>query len=495
MPYSKEAAKWKAFQFSDPFATNAFVVCNKISKTFCRPDCDARPKTDLKSEIKFLEFSDDALQLGFVPCKYCDPMNAPGIDVKLLVQCVETINKQIGFLTPLLDEDEDHNNDKIKANILELKKTNEQQILNVIEHGSGRRQSMPNFDEKSKEVSHVNLSKNDSDHYRLVDLACRHLASAAAINLFFPKKYDDEVSSPGTSAGGKKKRRRGGVLGFKELAAKSKLSAWHFHRVFKSVTGLTPKTYGDRCNEFLESFKDSKYINYSKFNQSITPVSHSESPVEFEQMQSQPNKRMKLSNSPISPSNTNVNNTTMNMNPINDGNVLKFENNLDGLIPDNFMFDYRASSVPDLTKYNFQPQLDQFQPQYQAPQPQYQEPQFQPQSHQPSIPETTGSGESIDALLEQSSLTNTSQQSLSSMAGPITPQPSLFSHYKPEDVDLQVPALNQDVPVHHQSHSKPSFELSSPNMNLEGQMDLYPFNLNPIDEVDNQDFNEFLTSF
>ncbi|EGV66833.1 hypothetical protein CANTEDRAFT_112304 [Yamadazyma tenuis ATCC 10573] len=119
-------------------------------------------------------------------------------------------------------------------------------------------------------VQSVNLSKNDSDHYRLVDLACRHLAHAAATNLFFPKKYADEDVS---TVGGKKKRRRGGVLGFKELAAKSKLSAWHFHRVFKSVTGLTPKTYGDRCNEFLEKFKDSEYVNYSKFNQSITPVS------------------------------------------------------------------------------------------------------------------------------------------------------------------------------------------------------------------------------
>lgn len=44
-----------------------------------------------------------------------------------------------------------------------------------------------------------------------------------------------------------RKKRRGGILGFKELAAKAGLSPWHFHRVFRSVTGLTPKAYGDAC--------------------------------------------------------------------------------------------------------------------------------------------------------------------------------------------------------------------------------------------------------
>lgn len=270
MVYSKESSKWKAYQFSDPFATNSFIVCNKSTNIFCRPDCDAVPKCEAKSEIRFVDFYEDALSLGFKPCKQCDPVNKPAIGVDLLHKCVNTINKEIGFMNPLVEEDEEFNNAKIKENILELKLLNKEHIMKVLNKGDMRRQLVPAISH-SVDITSVNLSKNDSDHYRLVDLACRHLAHAAAVNLFFPKKYVDEDSS------NKKKRRRGGVLGFKELAAKSKLSAWHFHRVFKSVTGLTPKTYGDKCNEFLEKYKDSEYVNYSQFNQSITPISQESS--------------------------------------------------------------------------------------------------------------------------------------------------------------------------------------------------------------------------
>ena len=130
---------------------------------------------------------------------------------------------------------------------------------------------MPNI--TSKDLS---LSKNDSDHYRLVDLACRHLALAAAINVFQPKQQStntDEPRSPTANANGngKRRRRRGGVLGFKELAAKSKLSAWHFHRVFKSVLGLTPKTYGDKCWDFIKKVKESG--EYTTFEVYSTPKS------------------------------------------------------------------------------------------------------------------------------------------------------------------------------------------------------------------------------
>lgn len=261
MVYSSEAAKWKAYQFSDPFAAGSFCVCNKINKTFCRPDCDARPITNLKSEIKFVKLAEEGMNFGYTPCEHCDPLNPPVIDVNLLVECVAAINKQIGFLPPLLDENEDRNNEKIKENIIESKRTNEEHILQTI---SGRRSSVPvvNFEGKySKDYENASLSKNDFDHYRLVDLACRHLALAAAVSIFQPNPLNGSKSpgeSPGSSnPSNKKRRRRGGVLGFKELAAKSKLSAWHFHRVFKSVTGFTPKTYGDKCWEFIKNYKGS----------------------------------------------------------------------------------------------------------------------------------------------------------------------------------------------------------------------------------------------
>lgn len=267
MVYSTDGAKWKAYQFSDPFAAGAFVVCNKINKEFCRPDCDARPITNLKAEIKFMPLASEAIGHGYEACSHCDPVNMQAVDVNLLINCVTTVNKQIGFLTPLLDENEDRNNEKIKENIIELKKDS-----------VARRYSLPvvSLDGKyPKDFEATSISKNDSDHYKLVDLACRHLALAAAATVFqqnLPKipSSPEEAGSPGN---GKKRRRRGGVLGFKELAAKSKLSAWHFHRVFKSVTGLTPKTYGDKCSEYLNTVKSSpRALNASTTSVIESPV-------------------------------------------------------------------------------------------------------------------------------------------------------------------------------------------------------------------------------
>lgn len=70
-------------------------------------------------------------------------------------------------------------------------------------------------------------------------MSCRHIAAAAA---------------EGPSEG-RKRRKRGGVVGFKELAAKLNLLPWHFHRVFKLITGLTPKAYGDKCSMFFENYE------------------------------------------------------------------------------------------------------------------------------------------------------------------------------------------------------------------------------------------------
>lgn len=308
MPYSSEGTKWKAYQFSDPFAAKSFFVCNKINKFFCRPDCDARPITNLKSEIKFVNLVSEAINYGYIACDSCDPLSVPLIDVDLLVDCVASINKQIGFLPPLLDEDEERNNEKIKENIIESKKTNEEQIMQAI---GGRRSSVPviNFEGKySKDFENTSLSKNDFDHYRLVDLACRHLALAAASNIFQPqgaKGSRSVESSPSSSSNSKKRRRRGGVLGFKELAAKSKLSAWHFHRVFKSVTGLTPKTYGDKCWEYIKNYLNSSEYTSNKqaetqqsqlngYQTPITNSSESASSIPASPNELPSNKRIKL---------------------------------------------------------------------------------------------------------------------------------------------------------------------------------------------------------
>lgn len=317
MPYSTDNAKWKAYQFSDPFAAGAFIVCNKISQTFCRPDCDGRRITNLKAEIKFVDQASTALAYGYSPCSSCDPMNPPSIDTNLLIHCVTSVNKKIGFMSPLMDENEDKNNERIKENILGSRKApKQQQPPQVVSKAAGRRASVPvvNFEGKySKDFENASLSKNDSDHYRLVDLACRHLALAAAVNVYllkYPKMStaspEDTSAATGGSSPGKKRRRRGGVLGFKELAAKSKLSAWHFHRVFKSVTSYTPKTYGDKCAEFLKHAQEKNETGYSSTLSSAyeTPVSqdsatsHPSTPAEVSLTN---NKRLRLDNDFDSP--------------------------------------------------------------------------------------------------------------------------------------------------------------------------------------------------
>ncbi|KAK6458579.1 uncharacterized protein RJT20DRAFT_7132 [Scheffersomyces xylosifermentans] len=283
MVYSTESAKWKAYQFSDPFAAGLFLVCNKMNKFFCRPDCDARPPTGLKSEIEYAANGTAAINMGYIPCSYCDPLSLPTVDVNLLLKCVVAVNNQIGFLPPFVDENEDRNLENMKTCILDSKKGNINpatgtSVVSIDNKNDGLSSPILNFEGKG-----ASLSKNDSDHYKLVDLACRHLALAAAVNIYQPQSTKGSISAKDNSEplnSSKKRRRRGGVLGFKELAAKSKLSAWHFHRVFKSVTGLTPKTYGDKCWEFIKNHKESSGEQLYIPQKSSPPTSSYTSPLQ-----------------------------------------------------------------------------------------------------------------------------------------------------------------------------------------------------------------------
>lgn len=245
MPYSTDSAKWNAYQFLDPLAANSFFVCNKVNKRFCRPNCEAYPIIELRSEVSFTKSAAQAIEHGFLSCESCDPTSTSGIDTTLLIQTITDVNALIGFTLPSFDDD-DETKDMIK-----------------------RRQSVLGIGEGSS-------LKNNSEHYRLVDLACRHLALAAAMSIMGPSLPNSNSASsdegPASAPGKKKRKRRGGVLGFKELAAKSKLSAWHFHRVFKSVTGLTPKTYGDKCWEYLQD--DSRGYKHSVAALNMNHVHH-----------------------------------------------------------------------------------------------------------------------------------------------------------------------------------------------------------------------------
>ncbi|KAG7905898.1 hypothetical protein KL905_001651 [Ogataea polymorpha] len=252
--YSSEQSKWVAFQFKDPFAADKFLVCHVGRGVCCRPNCDLGFSSFNKSDIVFVDTLDQATANGYHPCKHCFPDRQPNpedlhdtfvsIDLDLLVKTVEHVNESIGFIKPLMDEENDKNSSLKES----LWKSNNTSLKKRLSGGP-----VDDSDE-------VPLTRNKFDHLKLIDLACRHIAlaalstshSASMVSESLSKSPSPPDSRRASQAGqGRKKRRRGGVLGFKELASKSNLSPWHFHRVFKSVTGQTPKAYGDKCWEFV----------------------------------------------------------------------------------------------------------------------------------------------------------------------------------------------------------------------------------------------------
>lgn len=50
--------------------------------------------------------------------------------------------------------------------------------------------------------------------------------------------------------------KKGEILGFRELGHLISITPWHFHRVFKVITGLTIREYGQLCVEFLKKNSD-----------------------------------------------------------------------------------------------------------------------------------------------------------------------------------------------------------------------------------------------
>lgn len=314
MYYTTEQSKWVAFQYKDPFAADKFFVCNDEVNLCCRPNCDLGFKKYKKQSIKFYLTIDEVRNKKYDFCRYClpeyqtDPEVLRGetfvsIDLNLLIFTVEDINRQIGFIPPLLIEDDE------KANLLKdsISKSNNDVLKKRLLSGCSYKNNNNNNHASSSGSNNlfksgspvddndenINLTRNEFDHLKLIDLACRHIALAALSTNFgvtvlnegngfdyrttntdvTDRNEDSEhyPSSTCTSRRGslvlqqqpmKHKKRRGGVLGFKELAAKSNLSPWHFHRVFKSVTGLTPKNYGDQCWNFVHKNEKDHYASF-----------------------------------------------------------------------------------------------------------------------------------------------------------------------------------------------------------------------------------------
>lgn len=229
--YTTQAAKWKAYQLLDPFADGLYFVGYPSTRTFCCPSCDFNEPVKNESEVVYFTQSSEALDSEYTPCGHCNPLELSYFRKNLMMMCVDYINQSINFNPP--------------SDIFQ------------------------NTKKENTEDDDAGTSGTSNNHI-VVIIACRHIAFAA-INSYFASSIHSPLntmpSSPTSPASTfpetttKRRRKRGGVVGFKELAAKSRLSPWHFHRVFKSITGLTPKSYGDKCSDFIKLNADSEKEN------------------------------------------------------------------------------------------------------------------------------------------------------------------------------------------------------------------------------------------
>ncbi|CAR30916.1 ZYRO0E05544p [Zygosaccharomyces rouxii] len=67
---------------------------------------------------------------------------------------------------------------------------------------------------------------------------------------------DDENEEVSSSESVTRALKKGNILGFRELGHLVGITPWHFHRVFKVITGLTIREYGQLCVEFIKKNKE-----------------------------------------------------------------------------------------------------------------------------------------------------------------------------------------------------------------------------------------------
>lgn len=228
------------------YGSNSSFGENLSSTNFCHLDANS---VDIRLDsIKDIRM--DSIIDAYVAATHKDS-KSPAINLIVLQQCVASINELIGFRRQLFLGKE---SDKLEAGIetenprtkLAFETENVKDLV-----FTGVDSYSPNCALCRLRWKCFNRRNYNSDHYRLVEISLYHLAVAAAHeSISLARKVHN--SGPVRSKK-KRQKRRNGVVGYKELAAKSGLSPWHFHRVFKSVTGITPRTYGDKCLQYFES--------------------------------------------------------------------------------------------------------------------------------------------------------------------------------------------------------------------------------------------------
>ena len=247
-----------------------FVYGLKSTKTFCRSDCTQNQITR-KSSIEIFDDALKAMENSYKPCDHCKPqVNNNAINETVIDNTVMAVNASIG-LDFNFDES---NNSRLRhhRSASSIVAPTQQQSLDgwtprraSISNGhiplatSAITKAMNQQQQQQQQQQQLGThhtrkrrERGDSDHLRLVDEACHHIAAAAAAAAVAANSNNEDDDNndrefDGNNSKLQRKKRRGGILGFKELASKAGLSPWHFHRVFRSVTGLTPKAYGEAC--------------------------------------------------------------------------------------------------------------------------------------------------------------------------------------------------------------------------------------------------------
>lgn len=245
LQYTTFKERFDALTTSDALSEYEFVVCyiRNNAKVFCTPVCPScdRSKPIAQSDVVFHSSYSSALQDGYSPCSSCCPTCQNLEKIKLMKLCLD-------HMDTLIDP-----------------KRLDSNLSNPTTKNLSGHLILPSDPHDSNSISNNKL---------VAITSCRILTEAAAlkylseINLHNnspnsspePQNLDDQPLNNNIQNHHNKlqpkKKKRGGLIGFKELAAKAKLSPWHFHRVFKSITGLTPKAYGDYCCDFFNSLKN-----------------------------------------------------------------------------------------------------------------------------------------------------------------------------------------------------------------------------------------------
>lgn len=268
-PYHTDSLRLKAIRDKDVESDGKFFFAVKKSNVYCRPTCPTFDAEAIHSPSDLTYFVNPPAK--FKPCANCNPDLPIKIDNLIIEHTVNTVNDS---LRPHIRHFRSSSLGEISKRSSAAAVSADARRRNSISGGQiSSLASGPGTGSGSQSVC-------DGDHARLVNEACMHIAAAAAVAA---AQAVSQVDSGKVDKVFKtqRKKRRGGILGFKELAAKAGLSPWHFHRVFRSVTGLTPKAYGDACWDTVTSINPVtlKEQNKAQLVREETAVEESE-PVE-----------------------------------------------------------------------------------------------------------------------------------------------------------------------------------------------------------------------